>query len=406
MIAERLAETAARVKASEEFSFHPIPPIVSRTEPTLRANPGRQDAPSRSLATMRQPSQADTDADILGLWLHGRPDATQTAYRRHSMAFLAFVQKPLRHVTLGDVQQFHDSLADLSPNSQLTIVRVVKSLFSFAFRLGYLPFNVGAVIRLPKADDCLHERYLSEAEVNAMLGMESDPRNHAIIRLLYGGGLRSSELCGCKWRDLQPKGNSGMVTVLGKGSKHRAVLLSPAIWDELQSIRKGAGPDSPVFTTYIPWKSVHHGGHITPHCVWQVVTDAAMQAGISKPVSPHWLRHAHISHALDGGAPLHVVQATVGHVNMSTTGRYAHARPNDSSSNYLPETVAYEPDPRPFFDGASIGRARRAIGLSTRQLATELGMSKTYLVSLEAGMYQPSEETANKLLTWMEQASA
>ena len=53
-------------------------------------------------------------------------------------------------------------------------------------------------------------------------------------------------------------------------------------------------------------------------------------------MSAHWLRHAHVSHALDRGAPVHLVQATVGHASLTTTSRYAHARPGDSSSRYLP----------------------------------------------------------------------
>lgn len=62
---------------------------------------------------------------------------------------------------------------------------------------------------------------------------------------------------------------------------------------------------------------------------------AAQRAGIPAPVSPHWLRHAHASHALDRGAPIHLVQATLGHASMTTTGHYAHARPEDSSARYL-----------------------------------------------------------------------
>ena len=63
---------------------------------------------------------------------------------------------------------------------------------------------------------------------------------------------------------------------------------------------------------------------------------AAKRAGLSPAVSAHWLRHAHVSHALDRGAPAHLVQATVGHASLATTSRYAHARPSDSSSRYLP----------------------------------------------------------------------
>lgn len=63
---------------------------------------------------------------------------------------------------------------------------------------------------------------------------------------------------------------------------------------------------------------------------------AALRAGIELAVSPHWFRHAHASHALDCGAPIHLVQATLGHASITTTGRYLHARPNDTSSRFLP----------------------------------------------------------------------
>jgi integrase/recombinase XerD len=65
------------------------------------------------------------------------------------------------------------------------------------------------------------------------------------------------------------------------------------------------------------------------------VRQAARRAGLALPVSPHWLRHAHASHALDRGAPLHLVQATLGHTSIATTGRYLHARPRESSSRFL-----------------------------------------------------------------------
>ncbi len=61
----------------------------------------------------------------------------------------------------------------------------------------------------------------------------------------------------------------------------------------------------------------------------------AGRAGFDKDVSPHWMRHAHASHALDRGAAAHLVHATLGHSSVATTGRYLHARPTESSSKYL-----------------------------------------------------------------------
>ena len=69
--------------------------------------------------------------------------------------------------------------------------------------------------------------------------------------------------------------------------------------------------------------------------VERIVTKAAVRAGVEGKVSPHWLRHGHATHALERGAPIHLVQATLGHASVATTGRYLHARPTDSSSKYL-----------------------------------------------------------------------
>ena len=68
----------------------------------------------------------------------------------------------------------------------------------------------------------------------------------------------------------------------------------------------------------------------------QVIIDQVrLRAGILKKVSPHWLRHAHASHALDRGAPIHLVQSTLGHVSVATTGKYPHSRPQESSGRFL-----------------------------------------------------------------------
>jgi hypothetical protein len=69
--------------------------------------------------------------------------------------------------------------------------------------------------------------------------------------------------------------------------------------------------------------------------VRKILRNAAEQAGLDGPISPHWLRHAHASHALDHGAPIHLVQATLGHSSVATTSAYLHARPGDSSARFL-----------------------------------------------------------------------
>jgi site-specific recombinase XerD len=283
----------------------------------------------RDKGQVGQVAQADDDNQVLAMWLYGRPQTTQRAYAHEVRGMQAAVGKPLRSVTLGDLQGYFDTLVGLSPASQARAINAVKSLFSFAQRIGYLQFNPGAAISTPKRKNTLGERILPETTLLRLIALEPHPRNRALLRLLYAEGLRVSEVCGLKWRDVQPRTEAGQITIFGKGGKTRAVLLSSDTWAELNTLKGDADSDAPVF------KSRKNGGHLHPSQVKRIVEAAAVRAGIEAPVSPHWLRHAHASHALDRGAPIHLVQATLGHGSVATTGKYLHARPEDSSARYL-----------------------------------------------------------------------
>jgi integrase/recombinase XerD len=273
--------------------------------------------------------QASSDQHLIALWLHGRSPHTQAAYGVDAARFLAFTAKPLREVALGDLQGFADTLGELAPASRARILSGVKSLLAFGHRLGYLPFDVGRALKVSGAKDTLAERILPEADVQRMMALEPSARNQALLRLLYASGARVSEICGLKWRDAQPRDEAGQLTVYGKGNKTRMVLLPATVWRELTMLRGPmAGPDDPIFRS-------RGGVALSRSQVLRIVRAAARQAGIEGNVSPHWLRHAHASHALDRGCPIHLVQATLGHSSVATTGRYLHARPTDSSSRYL-----------------------------------------------------------------------
>ena len=273
--------------------------------------------------------QAGGDDRFIEIWLHGRSLHTQRAYASDVARLLSKAGKPLASITLADLQSFADSVAELSPASRYRTLSAVKSLLAFAHRIGYLPFDVGGALRLPAVRGRLAERILSEAGVHRMLSLESNERNRAILTLLYASGVRVSELCGLRWRDVQANGDSAQITVFGKGGKTRAIRLPVSVWELLTRLRGDADGVQPVF------RSRKKGGALMPVAVLRIVRRAAQRAGIDVPVSPHWLRHAHASHALDRGAPIHLVQATLGHASITTTGRYLHAKPADSSSRFL-----------------------------------------------------------------------
>ncbi|MBW4639575.1 MAG: tyrosine-type recombinase/integrase [Gloeocapsa sp. UFS-A4-WI-NPMV-4B04] len=270
------------------------------------------------------------------MWLHGKSIRTADYYRRSALRFLEFVGKPIHLITLAEVQGFALSLAEkgLSASTQRTIMAAVKSLLSFGVKIEVLSKNVGAPVVLPSAPDTLSERLLSEIEVLTIIDSETEPRNRALLRLLYYGGLRVSELCALKWKNLAMRDNKGQVTVYGKGGKTRTVLVPASLWVELMRLRGDAELGAPVFCSQ---KKSHDGhGHLTREWVHKIVQAAAKRAGISGKISPHSLRHAHASHALERGAKIHLVQATLGHSSVAVTSRYLHARPEESSGLYLP----------------------------------------------------------------------
>jgi integrase/recombinase XerD len=277
------------------------------------------------------PEQATTDERVLALWLHGRPANTARAYRWEAGAFLVDVAKPLRAVTLADLQGYADRRGHLAPATQARSLDVIRSLFRFAHTIGYLgTFNPAAALRVPIVENVLAPRILEEIDVQKMIGLETDTRNRVLLRLLYAAGIRVSELAGLTWGDTAARGETGQVTVIGKGEKARSVLLSTATWSELIALRAGTDDAAPIFA------SKRTAGHLGQPQLWRIVRAAARRAGLDAPVSPHWLRHAHASHALDRGAPIHLVKETLGHRSIATTGKYLHARPSDSSAMYLP----------------------------------------------------------------------
>jgi integrase/recombinase XerD len=272
----------------------------------------------------------DAVAQLVEMWLFGRSPRTIDVYRRYTHRFLSYVNKPLHLVTLADMQGWQKTLEGMAPNSQRIAIAAVKSFLKFAQNTGVLEVNLGVLMRAPKGKDALTERILTEQEVAALIACETDLRNLLILRLLYIAGLRVSELCTLKWSDTVSRGETGQITVFGKGEKTRTILLPATLWKQLQQLRGDVSINDPVFRS-------KNGRPLDRIRVFRIVKAAASRAGIQGNVSPHWLRHAHASHSLDRGSPLHLTQRTLGHSRIGTTERYLHVRPNDSSAMYLPD---------------------------------------------------------------------
>lgn len=268
----------------------------------------------------------NTDESLIEMWLHGRPDSTKAVYRRTIRSFQSFVNKPLQEISLEDLQRYASSLDHLKDATRRSKLNAVKSLFSFAAKLQYVRFNVAAALRLPKSKTTLAGRILNRSQVKALLN-EPEPRNRALLLLLYSTGIRISECCALTWDDFQCRDDGTVqARIWGKGNKQRVVIVPASVWAELRKLSEESPTTAAVFTG--------RDGHLDRTTAHRIVKAAAERAGLPK-VSAHWMRHAHAQHSLAGGAPLQLVRDSLGHSSIAVTNIYLESEPDDSSSKYL-----------------------------------------------------------------------
>ena len=207
----------------------------------------------------------------------------------------------------------------LSPKSLQRRLSAVRSFYRWLLKNGRIAASPAAAIRAPKAPRKLPQvldpdeaKVLVEVPTDVPLGL----RDRALLELFYSSGLRLSELCALRWRDLDL--DDGLVTVLGKGNKQRSVPVGSHARNALTAWRvdTGAGNDAPVF----PGRH----GPITPRAVQLRLRQLAQRQGLFKRVHPHLLRHSFASHVLESSGDLRGVQELLGHADIATTQIYTH----------------------------------------------------------------------------------
>ena len=298
-------------------------------------------APIEGVAT-----RATSDRALVASWLDGfaspitRRNFAATAARFLDLLVAAGLS--LRTATVEDVRDALGSLADgHSPETLRQYRARVKSLLSYAHSLGYTHFNAGAALkdrshqRAERAASIV-ERRLSEVEVSLLLRECETDRDKLLLGLAYAAGLRVSELVGLRWEAVSGDAGRVQLSIMGKGAKPRQIVLGPEISQKLMAYRgDGKSGGRFVFEAERNGGRQRTGGGLSPQSVAKLVKRCAERAGLSDRISPHWLRHAHASHALANGADLTLVRDTLGHGDISTTGAYLHAAPGDGSALYL-----------------------------------------------------------------------
>ncbi|HZA77736.1 MAG TPA: tyrosine recombinase [Acidimicrobiales bacterium] len=285
------------------------------------------------------------DAELLPLdveewlsWLateRGRARSTLEAYRRDTRRWCRWLRArglALDTVREADVEAYvgHLRQAGLAPATVARAVVAARSLHRFLADEGRLPNDAGADLEAPRVPAGL-PKALSEPEVEALLGavVGDDAvarRDRAILEVLYGTGLRISELVGLRLGDLDLE--SALLRAFGKGSKERVV---PVGRHAIAALTDWLGPGGRPALAPHQWKRRgdadavflnRRGGRLTRQGAWLVVTRWGRVAGLDGKLTPHVLRHSCATHMLDHGADIRAVQEMLGHASVSTTQVY------------------------------------------------------------------------------------
>ena len=237
--------------------------------------------------------------------------STIDSYVHYNEELLRFCQKDPREVTTEDIKNYLDYLGQKVSSSTVSVA--YNALHFYYGEIWKRNFFLN--IHQPKKNKYLPV-VLSKEEVNKMIEVTTNPKHNCIISLLYGTGVRVSELTHIKMLDLDL--DRKMLRVFqGKGKKDRIVMLPEKLLLILKKQTELKRKDDFLFTN-------GRGGRLTEATIQKIVAHAAERAGIRKNVSPHTLRHSFATHLLENGTDIRYIQELLGHAKLQTTQIYTH----------------------------------------------------------------------------------
>ena len=203
------------------------------------------------------------------------------------------------------------------------------SSISFCAKTGYSTGNVGSFLKIPKAKETIAERILDAEDVQSLIkyGVRKE-RDRLMLLLMYGCGLRVSEVVGLTWNDFKKHGDGGKVTVFGKGSKTRVIIIPDWLWVRVKEFEKYHRVNQYIFIS-------RNHNKMNRSVVHTMIKRACKRANVDERASAHWLRHSHASHSLEAGCNLRLLQLSLGHASVTTTERYLHISPDAGSSQFI-----------------------------------------------------------------------
>ena len=278
---------------------------------------------------------------------------TLDAYRRDLQKLLVFYADnhiDYRMVTLEQLDQFAGQLREegIQARSVARILSGVRSFYRFLTLEKEVEQDPTELLESPQIGKHLPE-VLSVEEIDSIINVidVSKPegiRDRAIIEVLYGCGLRISELCNLRISQLYLEDK--YIRVKGKGSKERLVPIEGVAIDRVREwlVTRMGYKGKPSEEDYV-FVSLTRGSRLSRISLFVYIKDYAERAGIKKNISPHTFRHSFATHLLEGGANLRAIQMMLGHEDISTTEIYMHIDKSKLRTEILehhPRNILYE----------------------------------------------------------------
>lgn len=220
----------------------------------------------------------------------------------------------------------YKSFSDKKSISQARSISAIKSFFNYLIFEGYIKDSPISNIESPKQEKKL-PKVLTEEEIKKLINSIDlnhgfGQRNKTIIEILYGTGIRVSELINLKLSNIFFKEN--IIKVIGKGNKERFVPLGEIASNEMKiyinnrNLLKIDSKSSDILFLN------RYGRGLTRSMIFKIISDASKRVGLDKKISPHTLRHSFATHLIKNGADLRTIQLILGHESITTTEIYTH----------------------------------------------------------------------------------
>lgn len=272
-------------------------------------------------------------------------DNSVVAYAHDIEMFWDFLNGVNKYTSLKDIQQedieaFFANLYDLglSASSQARILSGIKKFYAYLIQEKIVAENPTLLISSPSIGRHLPD-VLTYPEINSMiecidLSQQFGHRNKAILEIMYGCGLRVSEVITLKISNIYIKDE--FIRIIGKGNKERLIPISKSIIKTLKLYIEGERMQQEINTKHTDTVFINkRGSGLSRQMIFLIIKGLAEKAGIKKNIGPHTIRHSFATHLLEGGADLRAVQQMLGHSNISTTEIYTHV-----SDQYLREIIS------------------------------------------------------------------